>query len=213
MTDVSLEIQKLKALINQKQVTSVFSNKSNETSRIVHNDIQLSVNDMTKKFSFSAAGVKAPIMIDPKHNTIENVLNINGTAVTDMINNIDVVKDEINDRIEGDKALDDKIEEMKLTYSVDEDSNEASITTNLNINGEVIADDYVLSGGGSLLNHEHSVKDIVDFEPYDDSALTNAIEDISERVDNCLSKDDQQREIITGVKVDFNVVGDSDLVS
>ena len=63
MTDVSLEIQKLKALINQKQVTSVFSNKSNETSRIVHNDIQLSVNDMTKKFSFSAAGVKAPIML------------------------------------------------------------------------------------------------------------------------------------------------------
>ena len=119
MTDVSIEIQKLKALINQKQVTSVFSNKSNETSKIVHNDIQLGVNDMTKKFSFSAAGVKAPIMIDPKHNTIENVLNINGTAVTDMINNIDAVKVEINDRIEGDKALDDKIEEMLSKASGD----------------------------------------------------------------------------------------------
>ena len=38
MTDVSLEIQKLKALINQKQVTSVFSNKSNETSSITKFD-------------------------------------------------------------------------------------------------------------------------------------------------------------------------------
>lgn len=84
MTDVVKEIQKLKSLINQKQTTAVFSNKSNESTKLASGDTELFINDMSKKFSFSRAGVRAPIMIDPRDRTIENVEYINGARVSDI---------------------------------------------------------------------------------------------------------------------------------
>ena len=55
MTDVQKEIQKLKALINQKQTTAIFSNKSNESTKLALSDTELYINDMTRKFSFTRA--------------------------------------------------------------------------------------------------------------------------------------------------------------
>ena len=73
MSTYNAEILKLKALINNKQNISVFANKSNESSSIVHDDMKLYVNDMNKKFTFTASGVTAPITVDPRTKTLSNV--------------------------------------------------------------------------------------------------------------------------------------------
>ena len=64
MVDVTREIQKLKAMINQKQTTAIFSNKSNESIKLANGDTELYINDMTRKFSFTRAGVINPVMIN-----------------------------------------------------------------------------------------------------------------------------------------------------
>ena len=56
MADVQKELQKIKALINQKQTTAIFSNKSNESTKLALGDTELYINDMTRKFSFTKAG-------------------------------------------------------------------------------------------------------------------------------------------------------------
>ena len=84
MTDVHRELQKLKALINQKQTTAIFSNKSNESTKLALGDAELYINDMTRKFSFTRAGVKNPIAIDPKTKSLENVEYLNGIKVDDI---------------------------------------------------------------------------------------------------------------------------------
>ena len=48
MENLNKEILKLKALINNKQNTSIFSNKSNETSALTRDDIKLYVNEMNR---------------------------------------------------------------------------------------------------------------------------------------------------------------------
>ena len=84
MTDVHRELQKLKALINQKQTTAIFSNKANESTKLALGDVELYINDMTRKFSFTRAGVKNPIAIDPKTKSLENVEYLNGVKVDDI---------------------------------------------------------------------------------------------------------------------------------
>ena len=84
MTDIAKEIQKLKALVNQRQTTAIFSNKSNESTKLALGDTELYINDMTRKFSFTRAGVINPVMIDAKTKSIENLIYINGTKVEDM---------------------------------------------------------------------------------------------------------------------------------
>ena len=84
MTDINKELQKLKALVNQKQTTAIFSNKSNESTKVALGDAELYINDMTRKFSFTRAGVKNPVMVDAKTKSIENVEYINGTKVDDI---------------------------------------------------------------------------------------------------------------------------------
>ena len=88
MNDITKELQKLKALINQKQTTAIFSNRSNESSRLALGDAELDINDMTKKFVFTRAGVKNPLSIDPKTKSIENIDYINGTSVEELTNNV-----------------------------------------------------------------------------------------------------------------------------
>ena len=83
---VSSEILKLKALINNKQNTSVFSSKSNETKALVHDDMKLYVNDMNGKFTFTGSNVRAPITIDPRSKTIENVDYIDDVKISDLAN-------------------------------------------------------------------------------------------------------------------------------
>jgi hypothetical protein len=84
MTDIQKELQKLKALINQRQSTAIFSNKSNESTKLALGDVELYINDMTRKFSFTAAGVKNPVLIDPKRKALENVEYLNGIKVDDI---------------------------------------------------------------------------------------------------------------------------------
>ena len=84
MNDVSSEILKLKALINNKQNTSIFSNKSNETKALVHDDMKLYVNDMNGKFTITASNVRSPITIDPRSKTIENIEYIDDVKVSDL---------------------------------------------------------------------------------------------------------------------------------
>ena len=70
MTDINKELQKLKALINQKQTTAIFSNKSNESTKLALGDAELYINDMTRKFSFTRAGVKIVIPAIPQISRI-----------------------------------------------------------------------------------------------------------------------------------------------
>ena len=81
MADIAKELQKLKALVNQRQTTAIFSNKSNESTKLALGDAELYINDMTRKFSFTRAGVKNPVMIDPKTKAVENVEYLNGMEV------------------------------------------------------------------------------------------------------------------------------------
>ena len=53
MADIARELQKLKALVNQRQTTAIFSNKSNESTKLALGDAELYINDMTRKFSFT----------------------------------------------------------------------------------------------------------------------------------------------------------------
>ena len=84
MADIAKELQKLKALVNQRQTTAIFSNKSNESTKLALGDAELYINDMTRKFSFTRAGVKNPIMIDAKTRAIENVEYLNGCRVEEL---------------------------------------------------------------------------------------------------------------------------------
>ena len=84
MQDVNSEILKLKALINNKQSTSVFANKANETSSIVHDGYKFYVNDMTKKFTFTAANTNSPITLDARSKSIDNVEYLDGIKVSDL---------------------------------------------------------------------------------------------------------------------------------
>ena len=84
MTDIQKELQKLKALINQRQSTAIFSNKANESTKLALGDVELYINDMTRKFSFTAAGVKNPVLVDPKRKALENVEYLNGIKVDDI---------------------------------------------------------------------------------------------------------------------------------
>lgn len=84
MTDVERELQKLRALINQKQTTAIFSNKSNESTKLLSGDTELFINDMSKRFSFSRAGVRNPVAIDPREKAIYNLDYLNGAKVSDI---------------------------------------------------------------------------------------------------------------------------------
>ena len=84
MTDVERELQKLRALINQKQTTAIFSNKSNESTKLSSGDTELFINDMSKRFSFTRAGVRNPVALDPRERAIYNLDYINGAKVSDI---------------------------------------------------------------------------------------------------------------------------------
>ena len=88
MADVQKELQKLKALINQRPTTAFFSNKSNESDKVANGDAEFYINDMSKKFVFTRAGITNPISIDPKNKSIENLEYINDTKVEDLTNNV-----------------------------------------------------------------------------------------------------------------------------
>ena len=117
MTDINKELQKLKALINQKQATAIFSNKSNESTKLALGDAELYINDMTRKFSFTRAGVKNPVMIDAKTKSLENVEYLNGTNVEDITGSVQDIKelkdrvDEHEDKIQDIKELKDRVDE------------------------------------------------------------------------------------------------------
>ena len=98
MADVQKELQKIKALINQKQTTAIFSNKSNESTKLALGDTELYINDMTRKFSFTKAGVKNPISIDPKTKSISNVEYINDVRMEDIsgvVGDIDKLQEDV----------------------------------------------------------------------------------------------------------------------
>ena len=84
MADIAKELQKLKSMINQKQSTAIFSNKSNESTKLALGDTELYINDMSHNFSFTRAGIKDPITIDPKNKSIHNVEYINDIKMEDI---------------------------------------------------------------------------------------------------------------------------------
>ena len=84
MADVQKELQKLKALINQRPTTAIFSNKSNESDKISNGDAEFFINDMSKKFVFTRAGIKNPVMVDPSTKTLENVEYINDVHIKEI---------------------------------------------------------------------------------------------------------------------------------
>ena len=120
MNDVQREIQKLKALINQKQTTAIFSNKSNESTKLALGDTELYINEMTRKFSFTRAGVKNPVMIDPKNKTLENLEYLNGVKIEDITQSA-VAIDEIREIVEDQgKKITELESEVAVVDELDE---------------------------------------------------------------------------------------------
>ena len=120
MVDVAKELQKLKAMVNQKQTTAIFSNKSNESTKLANGDTELYINDMTRKFSFTRAGVMNPVMIDPKNKSLENVEYLNGVKVEDITSSaiaIAALERDVNDhevrisKVESEVAVVDELDE------------------------------------------------------------------------------------------------------
>ena len=120
MVDVAKELQKLKAMVNQKQTTAIFSNKSNESTKLANGDTELYINDMTRKFSFTRAGVMNPVMIDPKNKSLENVEYLNGVKVEDITSSaiaIAALERDVNDhevrisKVEAEVAVVDELDE------------------------------------------------------------------------------------------------------
>ena len=99
MTDVQKELQKLKALINQRPTAVIFASKSNESDKVSHGDAEFYINSMSKKFVFTRAGIKNPIMIDPHMKSLENVEYINGTnveVITEEVESINELKETVS---------------------------------------------------------------------------------------------------------------------
>ena len=117
MVDVAKELQKLKALVNQKQTTAIFSNKSNESTKLANGDTELYINDMTRKFSFTRAGVMNPVMVDPKTKSLENVEYLNGTNVEDLTSStqsINQLRDRVDAHDELLKIIDNKLNTIPI---------------------------------------------------------------------------------------------------
>ena len=112
MNDVNSELLKLKALINNKQNTSVFAQRSNESASIVQDDMKLYVNNMNKKFTFTASNIVAPITVDPRSKAIDNVVSVSGVNMSDLIG----IRDDVEDLKEN-KA--DKIHTHMISDVVD----------------------------------------------------------------------------------------------
>ena len=117
MVDVAKELQKLKAMVNQKQTTAIFSNKSNESTKLANGDTELYINDMTRKFSFTRAGVMNPVMVDPKTKSLENVEYLNGTNVEDLTSStqsINQLRDRVDAHDELLKIIDNKLNTIPI---------------------------------------------------------------------------------------------------
>ncbi len=118
MQDVNSEILKLKALINNKQNTSVFANKANDCTQLVHDGYKLYVNDMTKKFTFTTANTQNPITIDTRTHAIDNVEYIDDLKISDLKGLKQQLDDEIEARIAGDEALDEAKADVDHTHEI-----------------------------------------------------------------------------------------------
>ncbi len=118
MQDVNSELLKLKALINNKQNTSVFANKANDCTQLVHDGYKLYVNDMTKKFTFTTANTQNPITIDTRTHAIDNVEYIDDLKISDLKGLKQQLDDEIEARIAGDEALDEAKADVDHTHEI-----------------------------------------------------------------------------------------------
>ena len=118
MQDVNSEILKLKALINNKQNTSVFANKANDCNQLVHDGYKLYVNDMTKKFTFTTANTLNPITVDTRTHTLGGVEYIDDLKISDIKTFKQQLDAEVEARIAGDEALDEAKADKEHTHEI-----------------------------------------------------------------------------------------------
>ena len=171
MTDISKELQKLKSLINQRQTTAIFSNKSNESTKLSLGDAELYINDMTRKFCFIRSGVKNPIMIDAKNKSIENVEYINEIKVENISKTINDIKqlqevskehEQLISNLEAeDIALNDRIN----THSHSAIRNDLVIDGNVNVSKDLVVTGTITSEtineiDEQLIDHEERIVSI-----------------------------------------------------
>ena len=174
MEDLNKEILKLKALINNKQNTSIFSNKSNETSALTRDDIKLYVNEMNRKFTFTAANIRAPIAIDPKTKKIENLEYIDDLKISDVKTFKEQLDAEVEARIAGDEALDESKADKEHEHEISDVNNLQTTLTNHENLISTKADDSMLTAlaarvaivelGKADTNHSHVAANITDLQ-------------------------------------------------
>lgn len=168
---VTKELQKLKALVNQKQTTAIFSNKSNESTKLALGDAELYINDMTRKFSFTRAGVKNPVMVDAKTKSIENVEYINGTKVDDMTGSAQAIN-KLSNRVDD---HDIKINEHSIKINEHDDKiqeHDAKIMAH---------DDKIQEYDAKIMAHDNKIQE-------HDARLTELEHDSAESVVNELTE-------------------------
>ena len=135
MADVQKELQKLKALINQRPTAVIFASKSNESDKVSHGDAEFYINGMSKKFVFTRAGIKNPIMIDPHMKSLENVEYINGTnveVITEQVESINELKETVSKHDGRITVLEDNCTELdeRLTNCENKNTEQDSRITN-----------------------------------------------------------------------------------
>lgn len=147
MTDINSEILKLKALINNKQTTSIYSNKSYEADSIAHENMKLYVNDMTKKFTFTSSNTNTPITIDPRTKTISNVDYIDDLKLSDIKTFKDELDAEVEARIAGDAELESSKADVIHTHSISD-----------------VSDLQTALDGKADTSHTHAISDITNLQ-------------------------------------------------
>ena len=171
MVDVAKELQKLKAMVNQKQTTAIFSNKSNESTKVALGDAELYINEMTRKFSFTRAGVKNPVMVDAKTKSLENVEYINGTKVDDMTGSAQSIN-KLRDRVD-----EHEVRISEVDFRVDEHDDKIQ-----EYDAKIMAhDDKIQEYDTKIMAHDNKIQE-------HDARLTELERDSAESVVNELTE-------------------------
>ena len=218
MADVQKELQKLKALINQRPTTAIFSNKSNESDKISNGDAEFFINDMSKKFVFTRAGIKNPVMVDPNTKTLENVEYINDVhikEITEQVQSIEELKEAVNRHDECIEIInaknveqDSKISNCELK-NAEQDSKISNCETRIqNINAKDTEQDSKISNcETSMQNINIDIVNIKAENNTQNSRITNCEDKNTkqdQRLSNCEFKDSALEQRI--IDLENNVV-------
>lgn len=199
------EMLKLKALINQKQNSAVYSIKAKETQQLTNGTSSLSINGFSQ-FAFQPNNTdKSPVMIDSVNKSILNIKHINNIDVADIENYDERINQEIKDRIAADNLKVDNTTFNSTVDSINVKLNKKADKTHNHDDTYLKLSDYhpgayddtelrAMIATKADSTHEHDDKYLLKSESYDDSALKSSINQLSVDLTN---NNEEHKDFIT----------------